>query len=466
VLKFLAMKLSKFLYAKSDWLVLLFLIAVFLALKISVLAPHFADGWIYFYFGKLVAEGATPYLDFYYSSPPLIPYLMGFLHSVFGFKLSFANLLPALFSVADAIVIFVLLRKKIGGFVWIAIAAYLFSFLNFATTDYFSEAHPLTTFALAGLLFFENRKFFWSGIFFGLAGLTKLYGILPAVFLPILLFREPKNLTRFLGGIFASFGIPILIFVVIARKEFLEMIFFNHLHKTAGIQKSNILKFFLVHDFALLAAAIPILFAKNFRKLAAPLLAIGALMIFYAFFADIYYLYLKIFVAIFVVALAFFLAGDFRKISQGVAVNLILVLILTNSLFAISNYFGGQTQKARIENLTQIVSEIQKTEGELYGDFEITPLVALLSGKNIFKNYVDTNEKFLNLGIVDSAQRVGELQAARVKTIITKNMVGEKVYGLETLLPERFFSENCLIQKSFPIENDYGDNAVIVWSCE
>jgi hypothetical protein len=459
------MKLSKFLYAKKDWLVLIFLIAVFLALKISVLAPHFADGWIYFYFGKLVAEGATPYLDFYYSSPPLIPYLMGFLHAVFGFKLSFANLLPALFSAADAILIFVLLRKKIGGFVWIAIIAYLFSFLNFATTDYFSEAHPLTTFALTGLLFFENRKFFWSGIFFGLAGLTKLYGILPAVFLLILLFREPKNLTRFLSGIFVSFGIPILIFVAIAQKEFLEMIFFNHLHKTTGIQKSKIFQFFLVYDFALLLTVAPIFFAKNLRKLAAPLLAIGALVIFYAFFKDIYYLYLKIFVAIFAVALAFFLAGDFRKISQGVAVNLILILVLTNSLFALQNYFTSQTQKARIENLPQIIAEIQKTEGEIYGEFSITPLVALLSGKNIFKNYVDTNEKFLNLGIVDSQKRAEELRAGGVRTILTKNIVGDKIYGLETLLPEKFFSENCVIQKSFSIKNDYEDNAVILWSC-
>ncbi|MCF7836213.1 DUF2029 domain-containing protein [Candidatus Gracilibacteria bacterium] len=460
------MKLLEFLRKKKDWFILVFLIAIFLALKISVLTSHFADGWIYFYFGKLVAEGATPYLDFYYSSPPLIPYLMGFLHAVFGFKLSFANLLPALFSAADAVLIFVMLRKKIGGFVWIAIIAYLFSFLNFATTDYFSEAHPLTTFALVGLLFFENRKFFWSGIFFGFAGLTKLYGILPAVFLPILLLREPKNLTRFLGGIFASFGIPILIFIAVARKEFLEMIFFNHLHKTAGIQKSNIFKFFLVHDFVFLAAAIPMLLAKNFRKLAVPLLAISALAIFYAFFADIYYLYLKVFVAIFVVALVFFAVGDFHKVSQGVVVNLILVLILTNSLFALQNYFTSQTQKARIENLPQIVAEVQKTESELYGDFEITPLVALLSQKNIFKNYVDTNEKFLNLGIVDSEQRVEELRAGGVRTILTKNFVGEKIYGLETLLPEKFFSENCVIQKSFPIKNDYEDNAVIVWSCE
>jgi len=447
--------------------VLIFLIVVFLTLKIFVLAPHFADGWIYFYFGKLVADGATPYFDFYYSSPPLIPYLMGFLHAVFGFKLNFANLLPALFSAADVVLIFVLLRKKIGGFVWIAIVAYLFSFLNFATTDYFSEAHPLTTFALAGLLFFENRKFFWSGIFFGFAGLTKLYGILPAVFLPILLFREPKNLTRFLGGIFASFGIPNFIFLAFVGREYLDFIFFNHLDKTVGIQKSKIFSFFLAKDFLLLAAAaVPIFLAKNFRKFAAPLLAIGALAIFYAFFADIYYLYLKIFVAIFAVALAIFISGDFRKISQGVAVNLILILVLTNSLFALQNYFTSQTQKARIENLPQIVSEIKKTEGELYGDFEITPLVALLSGKNIFKNYVDTNEKFINLGIIDSQKRAEELRAGGVRTILTKNIVGEKIYGLETLLPEKFFSENCVIQKSFPIKNDYEDNAVILWSCE
>ena len=225
------MKLRKFLVAKGDWFLFIGLVAVFLALKISALSTHFADGWIYFYFGKLVSEGATPYLDFYYSSPPLLPYFMGLFHALFGFNLNFANLLPALFSAADAILIFIFLRKKIPAeFVLLAVFAYLFSFLNFATTDYFSETHPLTTFALLGLLMFESEKIFFSGIFFGLAGLTKLYGLVPAFFLPLLLVKKPRELIKFLGGIFVSFGIPNLIFFGIVGREYLEMIFFNHFH--------------------------------------------------------------------------------------------------------------------------------------------------------------------------------------------------------------------------------------------
>ncbi len=466
MLKFLAMRFPKFLAAKSEWFVLIFLLAVFAALKISVLAPHFADGWIYFYFGKLVAGGATPYLDFYYSSPPLIPYLMGFLHALFGFKISLANFLPTIFSLVDAILIFVLVKKRSPFFALVAVVAYLFSFLNFATTDYFSEAHPLTSFALAGILFFENRKFFWSGIFFGLAGLTKFYGILPAVFLPILIFREPRNLRNFFAGIFASFAVPNLIFLAIVGREYLDLIFFNHFEKVVGISKSKIFAFFFAKDFWLIAVAPLILFARNFKKTLAPIFALAALVIFYALFADIYYLYLKIALAIFVVAIGFSLAGNFRKISSEKITSLILILIFVNSLFAISNYFGAQNQKARIENLPQIVAEVRRFDRPIFGDFEIAPLVALLSEKNIFQNIVDTNSKLIALGVLDPTKISTEISAAGGVTVLTKNFVDSKIHGLENLLPEKYFAENCSLEKSFPLKNDYEDNAIIVWSCE
>jgi len=460
------MKLSKFLCAKSEWIVFAFLLLLFAALKIFVLAPHFADGWIYFYFGKLVAAGELPYRDFFYSSPPLIPYLMGFLHAIFGFNLSFANFLPTIFSLVDAILIFVLVKKHSPFFALVAAGAYLFSFLNFATTDYFSEAHPLTSLALVGILFFENRKFFWSGIFFGLAGLTKIYGILPALFLPLLFFREPKNLRNFLVGIFASFAIPNLIFFVIIGCEYLDLIFFNHLAKTEGIQKSKIFAFFFRKDFCLLAVAPLILFTKNFKKIAVPFLALVALAIFYFIFVDIYYLYLKIFVAIFAVIIGFFLTAKFQKILTEKITSLVLILVFLNSLFAISNYFGEQTRKARIENLSQIVAEVQKFDRPIFGDFEIASLVALTADKNIFRNIVDTNSKLVELGVLDPAKIATEISAAGGVTVLTKNFVDSEIRELGNLLPEKYFAENCAIEKTFPLENDYEDNAIILWSCE
>lgn len=460
------MRLSKFLAAKSEWLILAGLLAVFVVLKISVLAPHFADGWIYFYFGKLVAAGELPYRDFYYSSPPLIPYFMGFLHALFGFQLAFANLLPTIFSLVDAILIFVLLRKHAPVFAPVAAGAYLFSFLNFATTDYFSEAHPLTTLALAGVLFFDKRKFFWSGIFFGLAGLTKLYGILPAVFLPLLLLREPKNLTKFIGGILLSFGVPNLIFLALIGRDYLDLIFFKHFAKVAGIQKSKIFTFFFAQDFWLLLLAPLILFTKNFKKITAPLLALAALAIFYALFADIYYLYLKIALALFILTLGFLLTEKLRKVTVEKVTSLVLLLIFLNAFFAIANYFSGQKDLARIDNLAAMVAAVRESDRPLFGDFEITPLVALLADKNIFHNYVDTNSKLVGLGVLNPQKIATEISAAGGATVLTKNFIDTEIHGLENLLPEKFFAENCTRQATFPITSDYEDNAILVWSCE
>ncbi|MFH0776662.1 MAG: glycosyltransferase 87 family protein [Patescibacteria group bacterium] len=459
------MQLRKFLAAKSDWLVLGILLAVFAALKIAVLAPHFADGWIYFYFGKLVAAGELPYRDFFYSSPPLIPYFMGFLHLLFGFKISLANFLPTIFSLADAILIFVLLRAKSVPVAWLAAGAYLFSFLNFATTDYFSEAHLLTTLVLLGLTFFERRKFFWAGIFFGLAGLTKLYGILPAVFLPILIFREPKNLGKFLAGILLAFGLPNLIFLGIIGREYLDLIFFNHLKKFPGIDKLSVFKFFIQKDFLLLLVLPLLAFTKNWRKILAPTLALGALVLFLIFFNDVYYLYLKSFLALLVLVLGFLAAQKFTDSPKSQIVALALIFVCTNISFAITNYLGSQSAKARIENPLAIVAEVQKSDRPLFGDFEIAPLVALLSGKNIFQNYVDTNSKWTDLGIFSPEKVAAEIHSAGGATVLTKSFVDQNIHGLEKLLPEKYFAENCQLEKTFPLANDYEDNAILVWSC-
>ena len=462
MLKFRAMRLSKIFAAKSEWVALAILLAVFAALKISALAPHFADGWTYFYFGKLVVAGELPYRDFFYSSPPLLPFFAGALHAIFGFKIALADFLPTIFSLVDAILIFILVKKSAPKFALVAVGAFLFSFLNFATTDYFSEAHPLATLALAGLVFFDREKFFCSGIFFGLAGLTKIYGILPAIFLPILLFREPRKLKNFAAGIAASFAIPNLIFYFWLGREYLDLVFFNHLDKTAGIEKSAIFGFFARKDFFLLATA-PLFFAaKNFKKVRAPLLAAAALALFYFAFADIYYLYLKIFLAIFAAALAILLA----EIPNKKIASLVLIFVGANSLFAISNYFSAQKNVARIENLSAIVAEVEKFDRPIFGDFEIAPLVALLSEKNIFQNIVDTNSKWVALGIFDPAKIATEISAAGGATVLTKNFVDSKIHSLGNLLPEKFFAENCAIEKTFPLENDYEDNAIILWSCE
>ncbi|MFH0834043.1 MAG: glycosyltransferase family 39 protein [Patescibacteria group bacterium] len=460
------MQLRKFFAAKNDWLIFGGLLIIFAALKIAFLAPHFADGWVYFYFGKLLSLHQLPYKDFFYSSPPLIPYFMWFWYSFFGFNLSLANFLPVLFSLVDAFLIFLLIRKKSRNIALLITFAYLFSFLNFATTDYFSEAHPLTTLVLLALSFMENKKFFLAGLFFGLAGLTKLYGILPAVFLiPFIFDKQKRSLSKFLMGIIASFVFINWVFYLNLGRHYLDLTFFNHLHKTAGIAKSSIFKFFISRDFLLLLVLPFSILRGNFRKIARVSVVLGTLVVFFAVFKDIYYLYLKVFLAVFVVFLGFLIKQKTIVFPKKKTFTVALVLILTNSVLAITSYITNQTDKARIENLSAIVAEAQKFDRPIFGDFEITPLVALLSGRNIFHNYVDTNSKWTDLGVFSPEKVAAEVHAASGVTVLTKNFVDQNIHGLEKLLPEKYFSENCQLQKSFPITNDYEDNAILVWSC-
>ena len=465
------MKLSAIFRKKWEWFAFAALLLFFGLIKFPTFDAYFADGWIYFYFGKLVSEGALPYLDFYYSSPPFLPCFAGLLHTLFGFNLPLAAALPTVFSAIDALLIFLLLRKKTSNFAsLLAVAVYLFSFATLATTKFYSEAHPLTTFALAGSLLFFHKKYFWAGTFFGLAGLTKLYGLVPAVFLPILISKKPRELAKFFGGIFLSFGIPNLIFLFLVGREYLDFIFFNHLGKEAGIPKGRIFKFFLAHDWGLPAVAALALLAKKKKKLILALLPLAALVVFYAIFPDIYYLYLKIFVALFAALLAFVFAGKFifqKKTVAGIGI----ALLLASGATATNFYLRSYAPVSRIDDLAGIVEKVSMEadpDQPIYGNFAITPLVALLSEREIFRNYVDTNSKFIDLGLIDLEQRAAEIEAARVPVVITKIFIDPKTsqtLGIEDVLPDEFFQTNCEPAGFFPIAADFEANWVVVWRC-
>ena len=153
-------------------------------------------------------------------------------------------------------------------------------------------------------------------------------------------------------------------------------------------------------------------------------------------------------------------------------ITVIIFVLLLSGFLNTKVYSSNQAEVAVIYPLDEVVNYVIKNtneEDEVYGAFEITPLVALEANRKIWKNMADTNIKFFQTGWFDHKERERQIKQDKVPLIITKALFvrGDRLSrGPEEVLPRSFFNENCRMAKVWPVEKDYLHNAVIVWQCD
>lgn len=447
-------------------------VAAFVALKVRTMAPRFSDEHTYAYMGRLIADGAVPYRDFYLSSPPLLPYVFALIGAVFAWQWqAFLLTIPIAGGAASALIIARLAAGR--GRIWAAPAAaalFFGSFCALATTDFASDTHAVTLALLVGLAVLAAKRPGWAGIAWGLAALIKVYAVVPVagVLAALAIQRRWRDLGRVAVGFSATFGAVFGGFWLAVGRPVIEQVVINNLSRTPGLDRAAILAFFAGHDPLLTGLAFLAPLAALFLARRAPadgwsVPAVGmlaALGVFYASYQDLYYLYLLPGGAL----TALLGARAFGRIALGLA--------LAAGAYGVHRYLGEQADAAVIAGLPDIVARVQALtrDGEpIYGEFELTPLVALLAGRPIAGNFVDTNLKFFNQGLFNFDERAAAVQRAGARLIIAKAVVdqqGRVVSGLERVLRPEFFTAHCQVAAAFPIPHDYSANAVLLLTCD
>ena len=462
----------KYTWLKDKYfLIFLGVILLFLIINISQIGFKFSDENIYFYMGKLILQGQLPYQDFFFASPPLqIIIIAGFL-TLFGSKIILLKLLPIFASIISSIFIFIILKKRFSSLHGLlASTLYLFSFVVLATTDHSTGIHLATMFLVIGCYLIYEKKYFLAGILVSLSLLTRLYSAIAIMGLIIyLLIKNRKSLLKFILGIAIVF-IPVnLIFILIFKHNYLTPVFLYHLLKSIGISKINIFKFFLKWDIILVVLSSTSIFFKERKKLLLPFITVTTIILFYIFYADIYYLYLGLIIPFLAILGGWTIYNLLEKVhwkNKVLAVILVLIiLIVPTTCF----YLKNQAQTAKIEFTKEIVNFVKEntqSQDTIYGSFEITPLVALLSERKIIGNYIDTNEKTFISGIYDIEKRTNKLQG-NVKLVIMKTLLDQngKILYLEGIIDPEFLLKECNVTKTYPIKKDYSDNAIIIFDC-
>jgi len=450
---FLLKKLSnpKILY----WLLFGLIIFAWWRFRLSLLIPHTGDAWIYWYAGKEVLDGNIPYRDFFYSSPPLIPYLTAALQT-FGFNLKAALILPHVLNIISATLIFTFfsLRKQFQAGL-LAAVAFLFTGVIFSHGDFLLGSTVVTPFVILGFIFFERKNLLFSGAFFGLATLTKFYGIVPALFL-LPLVKNRKDFFNFCLGGFITFGIPNLVFWALTGNEYWDLIFFNHFKKPVT-EKAFAFWGLLKYDTALIATFLAGLWLQRKNAaLKAAVLAAGGILVFCLFFIETFYHYFEPLAAILAILFGYLFVEKNKPFKKFI-LPVVLSLLLFNSIFSLWAYYKNDSVIASIPNFEKMVELVEsetEADEQIYGVGTLAPLLALETGRDFFGKNFDTFPKWEGMSISLLGNQVEEIEAAKVPLIILdenriKSLKPSQIYFAGELLSRQWLHAHCRILSSF-----------------
>ncbi len=229
--------------------------------------------------------------------------------------------------------------------------------------------------------------------------------------------------------------------------------------------------FFARHD-AVLVLGVLWLIVGGWRRMPViivlPLVLIGAYLL---AGRDVYYLHLKMLAVWLALAWGWAMWYFTRRWPLAGEHGLAVVVVLTAAGLSSWFYLTEQARAAAVPELPAVAAAVTRltlTGQPIYGDYTITPLVALAAGRLVFNNYADINPMYFQIGVFNYARRAEELVAARVPVVMTKNIIsldGRILSGQERVLPVTFFTRYCRPARVFALEHDYEDNALVIWQC-
>jgi hypothetical protein len=457
----------------KDKCFLYFLLAsfVFLILKLFEMKFKFSDGFTYMYMGKMVLEGFVPYRDFFFASPPLQIYILAFAELFSGGNFLILKIIPIIATIGSGFFIYDYMKKKFGSrYGLVASVLFLFSFLTLLTTDYSTGISETMFFVLGMVYFAESGKPFIAGLFGSFALLIRLYAPLPiaGTLLYYFIYRK-KEILKFILGVLTLFLPVSVIFELISHGAYLNQIFFFRLHLVSGIglSKWSVVSFFLVGDIMLvLGSFLYFIFDKEKKSLFLPILATSFSVLLYIFYSDIYYLYFGLIIAFFAIFTTKFIfefegSSSFRK----VLILAVMILVIVNSSIYVADYASASNMPFT-SSLVSFIKSNSLPNDTIYGNFQVAPLISLLSGRSLAGNIADTNPKNImtnTFTIKDVEDRI-----SGVKFIIEKgNILSDgTLTGFDDSTPLNYMKSNCSLVKTYPVENDLnGNNFIGVWEC-
>jgi len=416
---------------KKKWIIFIIVIIIYLFIVSSSFSKSHDDENVYFYMGKLVAEGNIPYKDFFLSHPPLQIFLFGLIFKIFGFKLLLFKIVSVIATVVSAIVFFKLCNKKYSLLVsFFSIIIFLFSHETLITSTTNLGINIALMFVIIGMYMLFMKKYVSVKIDKGNIKFNL------------------TNLRNYILGFFISFVLISLILIFITKGLYFFDVFKYHLIKkpfeqSALVKLDLFKKMFMFNPFIFIGL---ILYFFKRKKVSLMFYTSLVYILFLLLLKNIfpyYFIMVFPFLAILtsVLIVDILKKNKFKKIIYAVIIFLFLI-----STFNSISYFIVREQiifkNNEDDNISNLIKETSKQNDLIFGDYLITPLIALKSDRKIALNFVDTHYLRFTAGLIDIKQLVNDLKQENLKYfLITKNNI---MYSYKEF--NQYLNESCYLR--------------------
>lgn len=445
------------------------LLLLFLILKISSLSIKISDTNIYWYTAYKLTQGEILYKDIFFTNLPFFPYLSALYFFLVGKSLSLYYLTSAVEVSVTAFLIFLIVYKQTKKYVYAisSFVLYLFSFMVLSTSEHQTGVFAASLFATAGYYFFTERKYLLNGVLLSLSVLTKAYflPVVATIFLITLFRNVRKDFLCLLIGFAGTTVVLLGPFLLFARGEFLNNVFTYSLTRSAGLDKTEIVWFFITKDFFFFILLLfNLVFIK--RRLFFGVFSLFSILFFFGY-KDAYYLYLN-FLAPF---LALSAPSLFELIEQKFAVQKMVIptIILLGALANLFTYFSGFRDLQKISGYTLLTNTIQKHKPEyLYGVNDTTPALAYSTNTPLLNNIVDTNVNIFRKKFLDAKKLTKD--AIANKTILVAHgavypQLRVEEYVVDEIFDKELIKKFCKLLKSVPVTSEGYVNRISLLKC-
>ncbi len=452
---------------KKGYLFLFIIASLFLFSRIPLYSPLLSDENNYFYLGKLISEGKTPYKDFFFAHPPLQIYLFGILFKLAGFNYFLLKSVATLFTLLSAYLIYELTKKY--GTKESILAVFLFLF---TTTVFYSGSInyginiAATLVLLSYYLLTEKRKPFLAGMGLALAALTVNH-VLPiaAGFLIFLLLKNRSSLQSFLSG-FLTLILPLyLLLQGITQGEFIRQVFFYHVTKPpiAPISKIAFITDTVISDFLVILPFLLVLFfliAKR-KALTLPLITI----IIYTLFTIILQQPFRYYFIIIYPLMALLIAKHlFKVLPQKKLYIFLIVYILFFGIFMNLKWLHHYQDNHQFTKTIELATYIGKGDASIWGDYHITPLVALsLSREMSVSANLDTYP--LTQYFLDTNAMISQLQQEKPEFFLVHEQDGQLNPLWKETRMQQYLNNYCNFNETPMKEFQENKNIYRIYEC-
>lgn len=445
--------------------------AGFLIYKLHFLTFRYGDPNLYFYYAGHLFGGLIPYRDFFMADPPAFVLALAAIKLFIGQHWLWLQASPIFLHIVAAVMLYVISRKWKNPLSFLAPLFYLFSFSTLANSDYATGEELMIVFTLLALWLWDNRHIKSSALLWAMAGLTKLFagaGLIGFFIFSLFEKERKKLLVLALTGIAAT-AVFMLPFILLSPGNALYSIVISHLSRPAGLDKAAVFAYFFQREWLLLILAAPGFMLTKKKLVLGPFLG---LLVFFLLFSDVYYLYFQTLLPFLVLAATAFLGWIWSSYKNGPAYSLMLitayVLFMGVSITFYHNNWLAQGKFSNAGSISAAVAGLPESY-PLYGDYTATPLIALMSGRQIYKNYVDTDTIWFWAGRLDK-EKIGR-EAAKdgvylVARITDYPELGIKDTGFEEYFSRGIFDSYCKRVLDFPSESQGQDNKLAVYRCK